>query len=215
MGMFTDQYMQLQEIKRQGFNPTKELYGERMKGLGMSTPPSSSKVRVGTSSTSASDIVAKRASLSRSQADALIGELRKYDTDEREATGSSRSFFLHKDGGVKLKSDIVKKALSNPVGVEQEALNKIKSLGDDTYVAPDVPNVTGLPERYYEKGADAYDALRNTVRTDKTLESSVVQRLIKQGRSNLRNTIEQQLSDEALNRIGITRQQALDIIPTD
>jgi hypothetical protein len=190
MGMFTEQYKRLQEIKSQGFDPTKELYGERMKGLVSETSMTIDKVV------------------------SLVDELRKFD---KEATGASESYYVRKGNQYKLKSDVVKRSLDNPqkVNVSEEALNQVKLLDSGEYVVSDMPASTGLPDDYYEKGAHTYDALRNTLGTDFPLESSFSQSIIKQGRANLRNTIETRLTDEALKRIGITRQQALDIIPQD
>jgi hypothetical protein len=190
MGIFTEQYMRLQEIKSQGFDPTKELYGEKMKGIG------------------------SRTSMTMDKVVALVDELRKFD---KEATGASESYYVRKGDQYKLKRDVVERALKNPnkVNVDQKTLNQIQSLGEGGYVAPGDPVSTNLPESFYERGAYSYDALRNKLGTDLPLDSSFSQNIIKQGRANLRNTIETRLTDEALERIGITRQQALDIIPKD
>lgn len=193
MGMFTDMYMELQDIKRQGFDATKELFGDKMKGK----PPAGSSM-----------------ALSKSQDAALRSVLRKYDSKK---ISSSTSYYVPGEDGYKLKPDKVSLVMENPEksGVSSDVIKKIKKTREGDFLIPDRPTSSGLPEKFYQKGAVTYDALTNTSNSFFTKDSPVVQETIQQGRKNLEYTIENIVPEETLKQIGITREQAKSIIPTD
>jgi len=194
MGIFTNMLDKIIEIEAEGFDPVKETYGERMKGF--------------------DPVIGSVEATSSMSADKVIKLKRRLRQFGRERTGAIRGFYNKEGEEYKLKKDVVEKSKKGAVNVPESSFENIKET-DGGFTIGNRPVSSGLPESYYQKGAYAYDALTNTINRGIDMQSSFGQDLIKQGRANLKQTIMNELPESTLKEIGITRQQALEIIPQD
>jgi hypothetical protein len=209
MGIFKDMWNDLQRVESEGFDPMNETYGERMKAFVQ-------QMKGGVNSPSVPAMTA-------TQQDKLRQMLRSQYPDVVQEVNS---YYISGEGGkYTLKPDMtelnMRKRDKNSIEDEVwESVNVTDLGGSKEYTIDLPPNSSGLSEKYYKRGADVYDTLMNSMTLNRgggvlDKKSSYTQKLAKAGRSKLRTFIEKELPGEELKKIGITRQQALNIVPTE
>lgn len=210
MGIFKDMWNDLQRVESEGFDPMSETYGERMKAFVQQTKGGGSSPGV--------------PPMTPTEKDRLKQVLRqKYPEKVREVN----TYYVSGEGGkYTLKPDMtelnMRKRDKNSIKDEAWENVNVTDLSNGKEYAVDLPpNSSGLSKEYYIQGTDFYDTLENSLTTqmkegqlDK--KSDYAQRLATAGRGKLRSFIEnpEELPEEELSKIGITRQQALNIVPS-